>query len=753
MLFLGLYGAGKCVHEKTKIQLSGGDIIKAKDIYNKYKNKLKEESLEDGKIINIEDEELLVPSYNPLNQQIENKRVTHLWKLKKDELMEVKLNNGNDFSIKVTPEHPFFVLQNGEVTQKRADQLTEQDFISIPNRINIIGRQVNIFDEIKNLNLDVYLSKEEIKDNLPKDKTLKEVCQSLKHKRNYCHFTKTLKEGKLPIELINSKNHNFLKIKDKNSKKIISLPLFITPEFAEFIGYVIGDGNLRENSIGISSEDSKVIKRVIELSKILFNITPSLIKDKRTNNLYQIRVNSNTLVKIFKIFGLTPGRKGKNLYIPNQITQSNDEIVRSFLRAYFDCDSHPSKNKRYIELTSESHIILQQIHMLLKRFGIISTISKKMINKIPYWRLSIKARYAEQYSNKIGYLIKRKQKVIEKYSNMGLIQGSGNQDMIPLGKTLKALRLQLGFSIGEIQSNAVYSYGIYEEKGFISKENLKKLIAYYKIKKKGFIWEILQDIANNIKLRDKYSHEIINGTFPHLINENLIEKTNGQLLLTEKSQKILQLINENQIQFNNIFSSLEKIADSNICWLPVKEINKIKNNSEYVYDLTVEDNHSFVAEGFIVHNTTTIAKLGNYFQKRGNKVALVGLDVHRPAAKEQLKQLAEKNNLTSFIDEKEADAIQTWKNFEPKLKDYNVVLIDTAGRHTLDQELITEISSLNRAINPTEAILVMPADIGQAAKPQAEQFKEALQITGVIITRMDSTAKGGGALTACAETH
>lgn len=150
--------------------------------------------------------------------------------------------------------------------------------------------------------------------------------------------------------------------------------------------------------------------------------------------------------------------------------------------------------------------------------------------------------------------------------------------------------------------------------------------------------------------------------------------------------------------------------------------------------------------------TTTISKLGNYFAKRGKKVALVGLDVHRPAAKEQLKQLAEKNNLNVFVDMEESDAIKTWKKFEKDLKDYDLVLIDTAGRHSLDEELVTEIKSLGNAIKPTESILVMPADIGQAAKEQAKEFKDAVNISGVIITRMDSTAKGGGALTACAET-
>lgn len=150
--------------------------------------------------------------------------------------------------------------------------------------------------------------------------------------------------------------------------------------------------------------------------------------------------------------------------------------------------------------------------------------------------------------------------------------------------------------------------------------------------------------------------------------------------------------------------------------------------------------------------TTTTVKLGNYYAKRGNKVAVVGLDVHRPAAKEQLKQLAEKHKLSYFVEFDEDDAIKTWKDIEPKLKGFDVVLIDTAGRHSLDYELIKEIKTLVKYVKPTESILVLPADIGQAAKKQSKEFQEAINISGVIITRMDSTARGGGALTACAET-
>ena len=151
--------------------------------------------------------------------------------------------------------------------------------------------------------------------------------------------------------------------------------------------------------------------------------------------------------------------------------------------------------------------------------------------------------------------------------------------------------------------------------------------------------------------------------------------------------------------------------------------------------------------------TTTTAKLGNYFSKRGFRVAIIGLDTHRPAAQEQLKQLGERHKLNCFVDMSEKNPLKIWKKYEKQLKDYNLVIVDTAGRHTLDEELIKEIKAIDKETKPTERILVLPADIGQAAKTQSQQFKDAVDISGVIITRMDSTAKAGGALTACAETR
>lgn len=150
--------------------------------------------------------------------------------------------------------------------------------------------------------------------------------------------------------------------------------------------------------------------------------------------------------------------------------------------------------------------------------------------------------------------------------------------------------------------------------------------------------------------------------------------------------------------------------------------------------------------------TTTIGKLAGYYSKRGHKVATLGLDVHRPAAPEQLEQVSKQVNVPCFIDTREKSALRIYKKYEDELKKYDIVIIDTAGRDALSKELIAEIRDLNKAIAPDENLLVISADIGQAAQHQAASFHESCGITGIIATKMDGTAKAGGALTACAAT-
>ncbi len=150
--------------------------------------------------------------------------------------------------------------------------------------------------------------------------------------------------------------------------------------------------------------------------------------------------------------------------------------------------------------------------------------------------------------------------------------------------------------------------------------------------------------------------------------------------------------------------------------------------------------------------TTTIAKLARYFQKRGLSIALVACDTHRPAAYDQLRQLSDSISVPVFGDPQEKDARRIAKHGVKQFEGYDVIIFDSSGRHSLETDLIQEIKDLKEIIKPEEIILVMDATTGQQAGPQAKAFHEAVGVTSVILTKLDGSAKGGGALSAVAET-
>lgn len=152
--------------------------------------------------------------------------------------------------------------------------------------------------------------------------------------------------------------------------------------------------------------------------------------------------------------------------------------------------------------------------------------------------------------------------------------------------------------------------------------------------------------------------------------------------------------------------------------------------------------------------TTTIAKLARYFQKRGYKVGLVCTDTWRPGAYFQLKQLVEPFGIEVFGNPEEKDAVKLARegvaHFREKGAD--IIIVDTAGRHKEERSLIEEMRQISSAVNPHEVILVIDGTIGQQAYNQAQAFKEATPIGSIIVTKLDGSAKGGGALSAVVAT-
>jgi len=152
--------------------------------------------------------------------------------------------------------------------------------------------------------------------------------------------------------------------------------------------------------------------------------------------------------------------------------------------------------------------------------------------------------------------------------------------------------------------------------------------------------------------------------------------------------------------------------------------------------------------------TTSAAKLAAHFKKRGFKVGIVCADTFRPGAYEQLSQLAQQAGIGFFGDSKAKDSTKLAKEGVKRFKKerLELIIVDSAGRHRKEEALMDEMRQIAQAIGPDEIMLVVDGTIGQQAKEQAAAFKATTDIGSILITKLDGTAKGGGALSAVTAT-
>lgn len=148
--------------------------------------------------------------------------------------------------------------------------------------------------------------------------------------------------------------------------------------------------------------------------------------------------------------------------------------------------------------------------------------------------------------------------------------------------------------------------------------------------------------------------------------------------------------------------------------------------------------------------TTTCGKLASYLKKNGKKPMLCACDIYRPAAIDQLEVVAETVDVPVYVDRenKIAEDIALAARKEAEKKGRDVLIVDTAGRLQIDEELMEELSKIKKAIKPHEILLVVDALTGQDAVNAAEGFNEKLGIDGIIMTKMDGDSRGGAALSA-----
>ena len=253
----------------------------------------------------------------------------------------------------------------------------------------------------------------------------------------------------------------------------------------------------------------------------------------------------------------------------------------------------------------------------------------------------------------------------------------------------------------------------------------KLVSAFDKIRGKGSLSE--SDIASAMK-------EVRLALIDADVALDVVKKFIDDITLEAKGQQITKSIKPDQMVFKIVQDKLTDLLGG--------------KNAENTIKLSSPPSSIMLVGLQGSGKTTSAAKMGLMLKGSGKKVLLASLDVQRPAAMEQLQILGDQTNIDVLPIEKSQGPVEITKRSHQlaKLSGYDVVILDTAGRTSVDDELMDELSEVYKTSNPSEVFLVSDAMTGQEAANVARSFKEKSNVTSIILTRVDGDARGGAAL-------
>jgi len=555
ILVAGGTASGKCVSGDTKILMPDGRLKNSKDIVEEVIKKDGSIECEDGYYAFTNGLEILT-----LNRdlKIEPAKVTCVWKRKSPKCM-IKVKTKTGKMVEVTPEHPFFIIKNGSIEEIRADQISKGIQIATPRKTEITAENnIDIINHIE----DFYVNSKEFGDILKeiKDKLLrkygtiktasKKIETGYKNLGDIFNLQNNIKisllrrlceETNLNWEGIKSK---ISKVKPKTSSKYVDVPK-IDKYLLEIVGYVVGDGHITKDSESVQFNNSDPIlrERFRYLIKKAFGIESKEKKPK--NRVEKIVVHSSVVKEILKrAFKIPEGKKARIVSM-NSIEQLSNDILSSFLRAIFTCETNVNVNKGEIEFSTASRNLAEQVVLFLQRFGIVSRCKEKLYKNRIYYRVFIAGKNDLTLFKQINFSDEKSKKLILATKNIS----HSNFDLIPnISETITKLKEENNLTDKDI---AVFS-GL-----------SRRAIGRYRLGERRPKQESLRKVVNAFnKLTDGGELEI-----------------------------------------------LTKLANSDVLWDEIVEIKKVKPKEKWVYDLTVDQTRNFVAGsngGIIVHNTSVL---------------------------------------------------------------------------------------------------------------------------------------------------
>ncbi len=505
----------KCVLGETPIFMGNGEIMDIKTILERYSGNQKyQENNEQW----IEPKTpLTLLAFDVSDGKIKPEEVKYLYKQKTNvPYHEVKLKSGR--SIQTSPVHPFFTISNGKICTINAADIKEGDCILVPRRLSIQGDNTLSYDK-------ALVEKSRI------------VYEEIKRRRSA--YSPAL--GKEPRYFGYPEDYFFAPSKQFGQVRGIRKPLGVSKELAHFMALLIAEGSVIGSYFYISMKDKEMLEYFIKITRELFDINVNLLYDTK-RDIHRIAFRSNSLLALLQAMGHDPHKIAKDKSIPSFILQSSDEIIKEFLKMYYEGDGCISRD--CVKVTTKSKNLANSLSYLLLRLGFVARIGHEKL------KTHIK-----------GYRYNRA------FYNLRLYGGD--------------------------------LHDFYEKIGFYSKgknDTLHSLIKSIKRNKTDLI-PAMQGLIRNARKEYGISHQAFYDT-TGMHAHNLENPLNALTISRYRLAKIAQLFNKAHL--------LHKIVDGDFYCDVVKANNIVQPIKEYwLYDFSMKNTHSFIAGfgGIISHNT------------------------------------------------------------------------------------------------------------------------------------------------------
>ncbi|WP_087037292.1 LAGLIDADG family homing endonuclease [Thermococcus litoralis] len=588
--------------------------------------------------------------------KIKKSPMSKVWKLKSPrELIMLKTNTGKE--VITTPETQLLVFKDGSFKWKKSEDIQQGDYVVTLRKIEVEEKPVYVIEMLQDLDeLVLYGIKKDVKrliEKIRKEKSItkRELAKILGVNENMLyhnwvnegargnitmkHLKKLVELAEVPLSSIHPRE---VALQDG---KRIRIPKLLDEKLAYFVGLIAGDGDVSRAGWGISvrfsNRSSEMRRKFKELAEYLFGIEAK--ENAQEDRVPAVRFHSKVVAHLLKKLGVPLSPKSEKVDIPPELFAAPKEVLAAYLRGVFDCDGTVVLRKRgssYIELDTTSEKLAKKIQLALLRFGIVSHLrkrnrkgyvseinGKRVISKHDRWELKVYGENIIHFAREIGFEHpEKKARLEELVRKLRASKRDTNIDVVPgIGGLLRKIRTFYGMGIEETYGT---NFGSAIEHGRpISRRLLKRVLENLE---KANIERVPVELPNGLRVRigeviEPKEIGLKREEFYELFKRKRSRKIDYALLvkvaraLAERDEKayrelvwILSDVTAEEIRIREKIEFLKKLANSELLFERVRESKRIKSLYEYVYDITVEGSHSFIANGFVVHNTAAAVR-------------------------------------------------------------------------------------------------------------------------------------------------